>query len=163
MGNRVGLNAPLGGACTVLATDLSDGKSRWPARLPTMHRWPVRTGGQCNDLGGKTAALRPTQPVDFSERIVFLTRRQFELPPRAWRHAQFGQHQPQGVDPWSGEYFGSAAVFGQQRRGHADEGGIAARRRAPSASIRPVLRRSAALRRTDPAGLLAGQRGAGVS
>ena len=43
-----------------------------------MHRWPVRTGGQCNDLGGKTAA-RPTQPVDFSERFVFLTRRQFEV------------------------------------------------------------------------------------
>jgi hypothetical protein len=59
VGNRVGLNAPLGGACTVLATDLSDGKSRWPARLPTMHRWPVRTGGQCNDLGGKTAPYAP--------------------------------------------------------------------------------------------------------
>ncbi|MDG4560567.1 MAG: hypothetical protein P9E88_04665 [Candidatus Competibacter sp.] len=32
------MNAPLGGACAVLATNLSDGKSRWPARLPTMQR-----------------------------------------------------------------------------------------------------------------------------
>ena len=96
-----------------------------PAKPPVFDILPGLNGGACRAPGQLLAfrypALRPTQPIDFSERIVFPARRQFELPPRLGSHAQFGQHHPHGIQAHGRKVGRVAAILNNQLCQQADE------------------------------------------